>query len=91
MPGKMRTALNQFSYDIMKIRVGEAPKKICSLLEKNDGLLFLRLYNSGLVDILKVGFGANVSNAFLLNCWQRYFIVFGWCLFYALNLKMVHR
>ena len=24
MPGKMRAALNQFSYNVMKIRVGEA-------------------------------------------------------------------
>ena len=40
MPGKMRAALNQFSYDIMKIRVGEAPKKNLFNIRKN-------LYNSG--------------------------------------------
>ena len=35
-PGKMRALLNEFSYDIMKIRVREvSTKKICVLLEKN--------------------------------------------------------
>ena len=44
MPGKMRSALYQFSYDVMKIR-GEACPKIFAFLEKTDNLLLLRFQN----------------------------------------------
>ena len=35
MPKKMRSALNQFLYDVMKIRVGEAPTKNLYIFRKN--------------------------------------------------------
>ena len=63
MPGKMPSALNQFSLDVMKIGVGEAPTKNLYTFRKKNHLLFFQFYNS--VYILKVGPWANVSNAFL--------------------------
>ena len=42
MPGNMLVALNQFSCDVMKIRVAEAGGSNASF-ESND--LFLRFYN----------------------------------------------
>ena len=47
MPGKMPTTLNQFSYDVMKIRVGWDSTKNCAFLEKTNDLLLLLFYNSG--------------------------------------------
>ena len=63
--GKMRAALNQFSYDVMKKGVSEAPTKSFCIFRKNyNDLLFLRFF---VVGILKVGPGAKVYNAFLFN------------------------
>ena len=43
----MRAALNQFSYDVMKIRVGEAKGSNVNFNNNNDDLLFLCFYNCG--------------------------------------------
>ena len=64
-PEKMRVALNQFSYDVMKIRVGKALiKNLCLFRKKTNNLVFLLFCNNG---FLKVGLGSNLYNAFLLN------------------------
>ena len=48
MSGKMRAALDQFSNDVMKIRVGEAPTKNLGIFrKKTNDFLFLRFYNIG--------------------------------------------
>ena len=67
MPGKMRAALNQFSYDVIKLRVSEAPRKICAFSEK---IMINYFCVFTLASILKVGPRVNVSNAFLLNMAQ---------------------
>ena len=57
MPEKMRASLNQFSYDVMKIRVGKATTK-------NLSFFSLRFHNNG---YFEVEFWGNFYNAFLLN------------------------
>ena len=64
MSGKMRVGLNEFSYDVMKISVGEAASKNLCILGKNNDLELFRFYSS---EYFKGGPRANVSNAFLFN------------------------
>ena len=60
---KIRAALNQFSYDVLKTRVGEAPAKNLCIFGKTIDYYFCVFT---IVCVLKVGPRANVFNAFLL-------------------------
>ena len=61
----MRDAFNQFSYDVTKIRAGKIPTKKLCILEKKLMIYYFCVFT--IVGIVKVGPGANVSNAVLLN------------------------
>ena len=69
MPEKKPAALNQISYDVMKIRVlAKLPKKNLYVFRKK--LMIYYFCVSTIMGILKVIPGASVSNAFFLNTAQ---------------------
>ena len=65
MPGKMRSAINQFSYYVMKIRVGKSAHEKFVHFKKKLMIDYFCVFP--VVGILEVGPGANASNAFFFN------------------------